>query len=86
MNKTTEICDLPASATLPPVPDATTIGPLESSESAKKSLQGALAIQFGYNLEKYRVSLTSFSSKAGANRLTNNVTTCGLVFSSRILC
>ena len=73
VDKTTEICHLPASDTLPPVPDATTIGPLESSESAKKSLQGALAIQFGYNLEKYRVSLTSFSNKAGANRLTNNV-------------
>ena len=73
VSKTTKICNLPASDTLPPVPDATTIGPLESSESAKKSLQGALAIQFGYNLEKYRVSLTSFSNKAGANRLTNNV-------------
>ena len=43
-----------------------------ASESAI-SLQGALAIQFGYNLGKYRVSLTSFSNKAGANRLTNNV-------------
>ena len=66
-NETTEICDLPASAALPEVPSAS------ASESAKKSLQGALAIQFGYNLEKYRVSLTSFSNKAGANRLTNNV-------------
>ena len=44
-----------------------------ASESAKKSLQGALAIQFGYNLEKYRVSLTNFSNKAGANRLTNSL-------------
>ena len=76
-NETTEICDLPASDTLPPLPplpsvsDGTTTDSL-SSESAI-SLQGALAIQFGYNLEKYRVSLTSFSSKAGANRLTNNV-------------
>ena len=64
VEKTTEICDLPDTAALPEVPSA--------SESAI-SLQGALAIQFGYNLEKYRVSLTSFSSKAGANRLTNNV-------------
>ena len=69
--KTTEICDLPASAALPTVPNSTTPDPL-SSESAI-SLQGALAIQFGYNLEKYRVSLTSFSNKAGANRLTNNL-------------
>ena len=69
--KTTKICDLPASDPLPPVPDGTTTDSL-SSESAI-SLQGALAIQFGYNLEKYRVSLTSFSNKAGANRLTNNV-------------
>ena len=53
------------SAALPEVPSA--------SESAKKSLQGALAIQFGYNLEKYRVSLTNFSNKAGANRLTNSL-------------
>ena len=65
VDKTTEICDLPASAALPEVPSA--------SESAKKSLQGALAIQFGYNLEKYRVSLTNFSNKAGANRLTNSL-------------
>ena len=75
-NQTTEICDLPASDTLPPPPsaaaDATTTESSSASESAK-SLQGALAIQFGYNFEKYRVSLTSFSSKAGANRLTNNV-------------
>ena len=69
--KTTEICHLPASAALPTVPNSTTPDPL-SSESAI-SLQGALAIQFGYNLEKYRVSLTSFSNKAGANRLTNNL-------------
>ena len=69
--KTTEICHLPASDTLPAVSDGTTTDSL-SSESAI-SLQGALAIQFGYNLEKYRVSLTSFSNKAGANRLTNNV-------------
>ena len=69
--QTTEICHLPASATLPAVSDGTTTDSL-SSESAI-SLQGALAIQFGYNLEKYRVSLTSFSNKAGANRLTNNV-------------
>ena len=76
-DKTTEICDLPASDTLPPpsaaaVADATTTESSSASESAK-SLQGALAIQFGYNFEKYRVSLTSFSSKAGANRLTNNL-------------
>ena len=32
-----------------------------------------MAIQFGYNFEKYRVSLTSFSNKGGANRLTNNL-------------
>ena len=70
-NKTTEICDLPASATLPVIPNPTPPEP-SASESAI-SLQGALAIQFGYNLEKYRVSLTSFSNKAGANRLTNNV-------------
>ena len=50
-NETTEICDLPASDTLPPLPplpsvsDGTTTDSL-SSESAI-SLQGALAIQFG---------------------------------------
>ena len=71
VDKTTEICDLPASDPLPvAVDDSTTES--SASESAI-SLQGALAIQFGYNLEKYRVSLTSFSNKAGANRLTNNV-------------
>ena len=68
---TTKICDLPASATLPVIPNPTPPEP-SASESAI-SLQGALAIQFGYNLEKHRVSLTSFSNKAGANRLTNNV-------------
>ena len=67
---TTKICDLPASDPLPSVSDGTTDS--LPSESVK-SLQGALAIQFGYNLEKYRVSLTNFSNKAGANRLTNNV-------------
>ena len=66
---TTEICDLPD---IPPtVPNPTPPEP-SASESAI-SLQGALAIQFGYNLGKYRVSLTSFSNKGGANRLTNNV-------------
>ena len=71
LQQTTEICDLPASDPLPSVSDGTTTDSL-SSESAI-SLQGALAIQFGYNLGKYRVSLTSFSNKAGANRLTNNL-------------
>ena len=70
-DKTNKICDLPASANLPTAVDDSTTESL-SSESAI-SLQGALAIQFGYNLEKYRVSLTSFSNKAGANRLTNNL-------------
>ena len=70
-SKTTEICHLPASDTLPNAMDDSTT---ESSASESAiSLQGALAIQFGYNLGKYRVSLTSFSNKAGANRLTNNV-------------
>ena len=70
-DKTTEICHLPASSNLPTaVDDSATES--SASESAI-SLQGALAIQFGYNLEKYRVSLTNFSNKAGANRLTNNV-------------
>ena len=70
-DKTTEICHLPASANLPTaVDDSTTES--SASESAI-SLQGALAIQFGYNLGKYRVSLTNFSNKAGANMLTNNV-------------
>ena len=35
-----------------------------ASESAI-SLQGALAIQFGYNLGKYRVSLTSLAIRQG---------------------
>ena len=70
-DKTNKICDLPASANLPTAVDDSTTESL-SSESAI-SLQGSLAIQFGYNLEKYRVSLTSFSNKAGANRLTNNL-------------
>ena len=70
-SKTTEICHLPASDTLPNAMDDSAT---ESSASESAiSLQGALAIQFGYNLEKYRVSLTNFSNKAGANRLTNNV-------------
>ena len=63
-DKTTEICHLPAD-----------INDIDADANVKssKSLQGALAIQFGYNFEKYRVSLTSFSNKAGANRLTNNL-------------
>ena len=67
---TTKICDLPDTAAPPTVSDGT---PDSLSSESAISLQGALAIQFGYNLEKYRVSLTSFSSKAGANRLTNNL-------------
>ncbi len=64
--KTTEICHLPASGTFS---NTLAVAATESSES----LQGGLAFQFGYNLEKYRVSLTNFSSKGGGTTLTNNL-------------
>ncbi len=66
VDRTTEICHLPASDALPSIIAAAAT---ESSES----LQGGLALQFGYNLEKYRVSLTNFSSKGGGATLTNNL-------------
>ena len=72
-NQTTEICDLPASDPLPVVDAISPVSSNSSNSSGSSKLQGALAIQFGYNFEKYRVSLTSFSNKGGANRLTNNL-------------
>ena len=72
-NQTTEICDLPASDSLPVVDAISPVSSNSSNSSGSSKLQGALAIQFGYNFEKYRVSLTSFSNKGGANRLTNNL-------------
>ena len=60
-SKTTEICHLSEAD-----------GLTEIESESLESLQSGLALQFGYNLGKYRVSLTSLTSKGEVNTPTNN--------------